>query len=80
MEEGTKSKKTIFIGGVNEDVDEAAIIEAFSTFGTFDLSFVKCQRFNLCAGDIIEVQLPVAPTNPSQQAGLLLFSTRLRYC
>ncbi|KAI0928519.1 hypothetical protein AcW1_005740 [Taiwanofungus camphoratus] len=50
MEEGTKTKKTIFVGGIGDDVDEAVLLETFSTFG-----------------DIIEVQLPVAPTNPSQQ-------------
>ena len=35
MEEGTKSKKTVFVGGVAEEVDETKIYEAFSTFGTF---------------------------------------------
>jgi hypothetical protein len=33
MEEGTKSKKTVFVGGIADDVDENAIYEAFSTFG-----------------------------------------------
>ncbi|KAK2466892.1 hypothetical protein APHAL10511_001150 [Amanita phalloides] len=33
MEEGTKSKKTVFVGGVPEDVDEAALYEHFSAFG-----------------------------------------------
>ncbi|KAI0306455.1 hypothetical protein B0F90DRAFT_1808153 [Multifurca ochricompacta] len=33
MEEGTKTKKTIFIGGIGEDVNEQVILEAFSTFG-----------------------------------------------
>lgn len=37
MEEGTKSKKTVFVGGVGEDVDEAIIYENFSTFGAFCL-------------------------------------------
>ncbi|KAG5638367.1 hypothetical protein H0H81_000378 [Sphagnurus paluster] len=50
MEEGTKSKKTIFVGGIGEDIDETIIYENFSTFG-----------------DIIEVQLPSAATNPNQQ-------------
>ncbi|KAK7054820.1 hypothetical protein VNI00_003283 [Paramarasmius palmivorus] len=50
MEEGTKSKKTVFVGGIGEDVDEGVIYEHFATFG-----------------DIIEVQLPSATTNPSQQ-------------
>ncbi|KAH9926201.1 RNA-binding domain-containing protein [Fomitopsis serialis] len=49
MEEGTKTKKTVFVGGIGDDVDEAVLIETFSTFG-----------------DIIEVQIPPAPTNPSQ--------------
>jgi len=33
MEEGTRTKKTVFVGGVADDVDEAAIYEYFSTFG-----------------------------------------------
>lgn len=34
MEEGTKHKKTIFIGGISDDTDETTLYEAFSTFGT----------------------------------------------
>ncbi|KAL0581712.1 hypothetical protein V5O48_000294 [Marasmius crinis-equi] len=52
MEEGTKSKKTVFVGGLGDDIDEGVIYEHFSTFG-----------------DIIEVQLPSAATNSSQQSG-----------
>jgi hypothetical protein len=34
MEEGGgKTKKTIFVGGIGEDVDEQVILESFSTFG-----------------------------------------------
>jgi len=33
MEEGTKSKKTIFVGGISEDTDETTLYEGFSTFG-----------------------------------------------
>ncbi|KAI9509627.1 hypothetical protein F5148DRAFT_1186001 [Russula earlei] len=34
MEVGGKpTKKTIFVGGIGEDVDESIIMEAFSTFG-----------------------------------------------
>jgi len=51
MDDGAKSKKTVFVGGVAEEVDEAAIYQHFSTFG-----------------DIIEVQLPSAATNPNLQA------------
>lgn len=49
MEEGTKNKKTIFVGGISEEVDEAKLYEKFSTFG-----------------DVIEVQLPSAATNPNR--------------
>ncbi|KAH7889666.1 hypothetical protein F5I97DRAFT_568548 [Phlebopus sp. FC_14] len=48
MEEGTRGKKTIFVGGIGEDVDEAIIYEQFSVFG-----------------DIVEIQLPSAATNPA---------------
>jgi len=50
MEEGTRTKKTVFVGGISDDVDESTIYEHFSTFG-----------------DIIEVQLPSASTNPTQE-------------
>ncbi|KAH8822927.1 RNA-binding domain-containing protein [Flagelloscypha sp. PMI_526] len=33
MEEGAKAKKTLFIGNVAENVDQAVIIQHFSTFG-----------------------------------------------
>jgi RNA recognition motif-containing protein len=33
MEEGTRTKKTVFIGGISDDVDESTIYENFSTFG-----------------------------------------------
>ncbi|KAH9842618.1 RNA-binding domain-containing protein [Rhodofomes roseus] len=49
MDEGTKTKKTVFVGGIGDDVDETVLVESFSPFG-----------------DIIEVQIPPAPTNPSQ--------------
>ena len=35
MEEGTKSKKTVFVGGISEDTDETTLYESFSTFGVF---------------------------------------------
>ncbi|KAF9815306.1 hypothetical protein IEO21_04669 [Rhodonia placenta] len=49
MEEGTKTKKTIFVSGIGDEVNEAVLVENFSAFG-----------------DVIEVQIPPAPTNPSQ--------------
>lgn len=33
MEEGTKTKKTVFVGGIGDDVDETVLIETFSVFG-----------------------------------------------
>ncbi|KAI9571517.1 hypothetical protein HD554DRAFT_202264 [Boletus coccyginus] len=53
MEEGTKGKKTIFVGGLGDDVDETVLYESFSTFG-----------------DIVEVQLPPAVTNPTSDSEL----------
>jgi len=35
MEEGGRTKKTIFVGGIGEDVDEQVILETFSIFGGF---------------------------------------------
>jgi peptidyl-prolyl isomerase E (cyclophilin E) len=34
MEEGTKTKKTVFVSGLGDGVDESVIIENFSTFGS----------------------------------------------
>jgi len=33
MEEGAKTKKTIFVGGISEEVNQESLIHAFSTFG-----------------------------------------------
>jgi len=33
MEEGTKGKKTVFVGGLGDDVDESILYESFSAFG-----------------------------------------------
>jgi hypothetical protein len=33
MEEGTRTKKTVFVGGISDDVDESIIYDHFSTFG-----------------------------------------------
>ncbi|KAN0077261.1 hypothetical protein V8E55_011116 [Tylopilus felleus] len=51
MEEGTKTKKTVFVGGFGDDVDESVLYESFSPFG-----------------DIVEVQLPPAATNPTSDS------------
>ncbi|KAG1715710.1 hypothetical protein ID866_1473 [Astraeus odoratus] len=49
MEDG-KGKKTIFVGGLAEEVDESIVYEHFAPFG-----------------DIVEIQLPSAATNPAQE-------------
>jgi len=33
MEEGAKSKRTVFVGGVSEELNESTIYEHFATFG-----------------------------------------------
>lgn len=38
MEEGTKTKKTVFVGGIGDDVDEAVILENFAIFGACHIS------------------------------------------
>jgi len=47
MEEGTKNKKTIFVGGISDDTDETTLYECICFFSPSNF-----------AGDIIEVQLP----------------------
>ena len=39
MEEGTRTKKTVLIGGISDDVDESTIYENFSTFGAVQSVF-----------------------------------------
>ncbi|KAF5310954.1 hypothetical protein D9619_007774 [Psilocybe cf. subviscida] len=71
MEEGTKAKKTIFVGGISDDTDETTLYEAFSTFGTRCLfTALLCHPpWPILAlrvlGDILEVQLP-PPANQHQ--------------
>lgn len=69
MEEGTKGKKTIFIGGIGDDVDETVIYEHFAAFGVCSVSRQLYTKRSETAGDIIEVQLPPAPANPSKPTG-----------
>ena len=76
MEEGTRAKRTVFLGGIGDEIDEAAIIEQFSTFGTLtSLCYVRIHVYTssrlLCiAGDVLEVQIPPAqiPHNNYQNA------------
>lgn len=35
MEEGTKTKKTVFVGNLANEVDEAALLETFAAFGAY---------------------------------------------
>jgi len=44
MEEGTKSKKTVFVGGIGDDVDESVIYERFSTFGEHADSYEESSK------------------------------------
>ncbi|KAG6376175.1 hypothetical protein JVT61DRAFT_2149 [Boletus reticuloceps] len=63
MEDGTKAKKTIFVGGLGDDVDESVLYESFSPFGELFDSF--SDEYPPPTGDIVEVQLPPATTNPT---------------
>jgi RNA recognition motif-containing protein len=79
MEEGAKTKKTIFVGGIGEDVDEGVILEAFSTFGA------PCQRRSLLCltllflGDIIDVQLPTNATGRPHE-NRVSTTEKIHYC
>lgn len=33
MEEGTRTKKTVFVGGISDEVDETVLVETFAVFG-----------------------------------------------
>ena len=75
MEEGTKSKKTVFVGGIGDDVDENVIYQNFATFGMCHVphlsnaSHSRPRPRGRTAGEVIEVQVPPAPTNPSNPNG-----------
>lgn len=70
MEEGSKAKKTVFVGGVGEEVNEEIILEAFSVFGVFELTQMLQMVFLsgvdvfalIPLGDVIDVQLPTNAT------------------
>ena len=71
MEEGTKHKKTIFIGGISDDTDETTLYEAFSTFGMSISPKISSQcpfhmNYLFLTGDIIDVQLPPPATQHHQ--------------
>jgi len=68
MEEGTKTKRTIFVGGFADDVDEAALVQAFSTFGSCFYGGPTVLA-DSGVGDIVEVQIPPAQTNASHTNG-----------
>lgn len=74
MEEGSKQKKTVFIGGLSDEVDEGVLLETFATFGEFPLPriFRNCLSLTkyIVPGDVIEVQIPPATTDPNRQAGI----------
>lgn len=73
MEEGTKTKKTIFVGNIANDVDESVLLETFSTFGLFfTLLSTTSPNFPSSSGDIIEIQIPPASTDPNRQTGEIL--------
>ncbi|KAG6851001.1 hypothetical protein H0H93_004488 [Arthromyces matolae] len=67
MEEGTKTKKTIFVGGITDDVNEAIIYENFSTFGEPLLEQNLPVTYDRTTGDIIEVQIPPLSSNPQDE-------------
>lgn len=70
MEEGTKTKKTIFVGNIAGDVDEAVLLETFATFGAFfSLLSPPLPKLAPLSGDVIEVQIPPASTDSNRQTG-----------
>ena len=72
MEEGTKAKKTVFVGGIGDDIDEQAIYESFSTFGKRDC-FECSLRADTRSGDILEVQIPPQQTPSAYQQDMRMF-------
>ena len=57
MEDGTRTKKTVFVGGIGDDVDEAVLLETFSAFGTRYCTFAV----PLCSPGIY----PLSPLPPA---------------
>lgn len=53
MEQGTKTKKTIYVGGLADEVDEAALIETFSTFGVKNLGGVSRKMLTATQGTLL---------------------------
>lgn len=80
MEEGTKTKKTIFVGNIADDVDETVLLESFSPFGAwFTFLSFSLPKFLSFPGDVIEVQIPPASTDPNRQTGKSVMTTSITY-
>ena len=77
MEEGTRTRKTVFVGGIGDEVDEAILFETFSTFGVFCYLAQILLDSIFQPGDIIEVQLPTVQSHQSQTDGLPPCTTHL---
>ncbi|KAI0818764.1 hypothetical protein BC629DRAFT_1435593 [Irpex lacteus] len=67
MEEGTKTKKTVFVGNIADDVDETVLVETFGTFGCSHRCACSLWLTASFAGGVIEVQIPPATTDPNRQ-------------
>ncbi|EKM55589.1 uncharacterized protein PHACADRAFT_256317 [Phanerochaete carnosa HHB-10118-sp] len=70
MEEGTKTKKTVFVGNLANEVDETALLETFATFGASMSGALRPAALTTWSGDVIEVQIPPATTDPNRQTGV----------
>ncbi|KZT59138.1 hypothetical protein CALCODRAFT_431378 [Calocera cornea HHB12733] len=62
MEEGTKSKRTVFVGNLGHQIDEQALLGAFTTFGDIVDATIPSDlaRDNVCSC-LAFLSLPPAP-------------------
>jgi hypothetical protein len=70
MEEGAKSKKTVFVGGISEDTDETTLYESFSTFGVFVIHLSMAAFLALVLTQVLSIlenrryhRGPITPTS-----------------
>ena len=64
---GSKTRNTVYVAGLADEVNEQQLLDAFVTFGMSPLRFFGMPTD--ITGDIIEIKLPVDPQNQGKHRG-----------
>lgn len=66
---GSKTRNTVYVAGLADEVNEQQLLDAFVTFGKSPLLVPSSDYITDTAGDIIEIKLPVDPQNQGKHRG-----------